>query len=90
VKTIQIDTLPVEDVTFRETVDLLIGWAREGSGGYVTTPNIDHVVRAHGDADFRRDAPERLSPVLLQRLDQPLVDAVEVRSSADCAPPPLA
>jgi len=54
VKTIQIDTLPVEDVTFREAVDLLIGWARDGSGGYVTTPNVDHVVRAHSDAGFRK------------------------------------
>ncbi len=52
-KTIQVDTLSVEDVTFQETVELLVTWARDGSGGYVTTPNIDHVVRAHSDADFR-------------------------------------
>jgi N-acetylglucosaminyldiphosphoundecaprenol N-acetyl-beta-D-mannosaminyltransferase len=54
VKTIQIDTLAVHDVTFRETVELLTGWARDGSGGYVTTPNVDHVVRAHGDEAFRQ------------------------------------
>jgi N-acetylglucosaminyldiphosphoundecaprenol N-acetyl-beta-D-mannosaminyltransferase len=54
VKTIQIDTLAVEDVTFGEAVELLAGWARDGSGGYVTTPNIDHVVRAHSDEGFRR------------------------------------
>jgi N-acetylglucosaminyldiphosphoundecaprenol N-acetyl-beta-D-mannosaminyltransferase len=54
VRTIQIDTLPVEDVTFREAVELLAGWARDRSGGYVTTPNVDHVVRAHGDEAFRQ------------------------------------
>lgn len=52
-RTIQVDTLSVEDVTFQETVELLVAWARDSSGGYVTTPNIDHVVRAHSDAEFR-------------------------------------
>lgn len=52
-RTIQIDTLPVHDASFDETVQLLAVWAREGSGGYVTTPNVDHVVRAHGDPTFR-------------------------------------
>jgi glyoxalase superfamily protein len=42
------------------------------------------------DAQVGGDAPERLAAVLLQRLDQPLVDPVEVRRSADRAPPPLA
>jgi N-acetylglucosaminyldiphosphoundecaprenol N-acetyl-beta-D-mannosaminyltransferase len=54
VRTIQIDTLAVEDVTFTEAVELLAKWARDGSGGYVTTPNVDHVVRAHSDQGFRR------------------------------------
>ena len=50
---IQIDTLAIDDVTFDEAVSLIVEWAREGSGGYVTTPNIDHVVRAHRDPEFR-------------------------------------
>ena len=32
----------------------IIRWAREGSGGYVSTPNVDHLVRARRDPDFRR------------------------------------
>jgi len=43
----------VHDVTFDEAVELIIGWAREGSGGYVSTPNVDHLVRARRDPDFR-------------------------------------
>ena len=43
----------VHDVTSAETVDLIIKWAREGSGGYVNTPNVDHVVRARKDPEFR-------------------------------------
>src|SRR5207247_1326675 len=36
-----------------------------------------------GDADLVRDAPERLAPVLLQRLDDRLVDRVERARAAD-------
>jgi N-acetylglucosaminyldiphosphoundecaprenol N-acetyl-beta-D-mannosaminyltransferase len=54
VTTIQIDTLAVDDVIFSEAVERLAKWARDGSGGYVTTPNVDHVVRAHTDEAFRR------------------------------------
>jgi N-acetylglucosaminyldiphosphoundecaprenol N-acetyl-beta-D-mannosaminyltransferase len=43
----------VHDVSFDEAVDLIIGWAREGSGGYVSTPNVDHLVRAKRDPKFR-------------------------------------
>lgn len=50
---IMIDTIPVHDVSFDEAVELIVGWAREGSGGYVTTPNVDHIVRARRDAGFR-------------------------------------
>jgi N-acetylglucosaminyldiphosphoundecaprenol N-acetyl-beta-D-mannosaminyltransferase len=52
-RTIQIDTLPIHDVTFDETVGHIIEWARDGSGGYITTPNVDHVVRARRDPHFR-------------------------------------
>jgi N-acetylglucosaminyldiphosphoundecaprenol N-acetyl-beta-D-mannosaminyltransferase len=43
----------VHDVSFDEAVDLVIQWAREGSGGYVSTPNVDHLVRARRDPKFR-------------------------------------
>jgi N-acetylglucosaminyldiphosphoundecaprenol N-acetyl-beta-D-mannosaminyltransferase len=43
----------VHDVSFDEAVDLIIEWAREGSGGYVSTPNVDHLVRARRDPQFR-------------------------------------
>jgi N-acetylglucosaminyldiphosphoundecaprenol N-acetyl-beta-D-mannosaminyltransferase len=43
----------VHDVSFDEAVDLIVGWAREGSGGYVSTPNVDHLVRARREPDFR-------------------------------------
>lgn len=51
---VQIDTLPIHDVSFDETVELIVGWARDGSGGYVTTPNVDHVARARRDPGFRQ------------------------------------
>lgn len=43
----------VHDVSFDEAVELIIGWARDGSGGYVSTPNVDHLVRAKRDPAFR-------------------------------------
>lgn len=52
-RTIQIDTVPVHDVSFDEAVALIVQWAREGSGGYVSTPNVDHLVRARRDPAFR-------------------------------------
>ena len=43
----------IHDVTFDEAVDLILAWAKEGSGGYVCTPNVDHLVRAKRDKEFR-------------------------------------
>lgn len=43
----------IHDVSFDEVVDLVVRWAREGSGGYVSTPNVDHLVRARRDPAFR-------------------------------------
>lgn len=42
----------VHNVTFDEAVELIVRWAREGSGGYVSTPNVDHLVRAQRDPSF--------------------------------------
>jgi N-acetylglucosaminyldiphosphoundecaprenol N-acetyl-beta-D-mannosaminyltransferase len=44
----------VHDVSFDRTVAMIIEWARAGSGGYVTTPNVDHLVRAARDPEFRK------------------------------------
>ena len=43
----------IHDATLDEAVDLILAWARDGSGGYVCTPNVDHLVRAKRDAQFR-------------------------------------
>jgi N-acetylglucosaminyldiphosphoundecaprenol N-acetyl-beta-D-mannosaminyltransferase len=51
---IAVDTVTIHDITFDETVDFVIQWAREGSGGYICTPNVDHIVRARRDPEFRR------------------------------------
>ncbi len=51
---VAIDTLQVDDLGFDETVRRIVAWAIEGSGGYVITPNVDHVVRARRDHEYRR------------------------------------
>ena len=51
---IPVDTVTIHDVTFDETVAFAIKWARDGSGGYICTPNVDHIVRARRDATFRQ------------------------------------
>ncbi len=51
---IPVDTVAIHDVTFDETVDFVIKWARDGSGGYIATPNVDHIVRARRDPVFRK------------------------------------
>lgn len=44
----------VHDITSAQAVDQIVAWAREGSGGYVSTPNIDHLVRARRDPEFKK------------------------------------
>ncbi|MEP7158163.1 MAG: WecB/TagA/CpsF family glycosyltransferase, partial [Chloroflexota bacterium] len=43
----------VHDITPAEAVETIVNWAREGSGGYVSTPNVDHLVRARRDPAFK-------------------------------------
>ncbi len=50
---VPIDRVDVQPATFRQAVARIAGWAADGSGGYVCTPNVDHVVRAHRDEAFR-------------------------------------
>ncbi len=52
-RSVRIGELDVHDVTFRETVDLIVVWATDRTGGYVCTPNADHVVKADRDRPFR-------------------------------------
>lgn len=49
-----IGDLTIHDVSFTETVDRIVRWAAERSGGYVCTPNVDYVVRSRRDAEFRQ------------------------------------
>jgi N-acetylglucosaminyldiphosphoundecaprenol N-acetyl-beta-D-mannosaminyltransferase len=44
----------VHDLAPAHAVELIVKWAREGSGGYVSTPNVDHLVRARRDPEFRK------------------------------------
>jgi len=50
---VRIDSLSIDNLTFDETVDRIATWAADGSGGYICTPNVDHIVRARRDVAFR-------------------------------------
>lgn len=50
---VNIHGLPIDDLGFSATVDRILEWARDGSGGVVCTPNVDYVVRAARDPRFR-------------------------------------
>jgi N-acetylglucosaminyldiphosphoundecaprenol N-acetyl-beta-D-mannosaminyltransferase len=52
--TLDIAGIPIHNVTFDEAVALIAGWAADGSGGFVYTPNVDDVVKTHRLPDFRR------------------------------------
>lgn len=45
--------IPVHNVTFDESVKLICSWVADGSGGTVYTPNVDDIVKANRQADFR-------------------------------------
>jgi N-acetylglucosaminyldiphosphoundecaprenol N-acetyl-beta-D-mannosaminyltransferase len=50
---LKIGTLPVDSVTQDEALDIVEGLVRDGAGGSVFTPNVDHVVLADEDAHLR-------------------------------------
>lgn len=52
-ESVNIAGVPIHNVTFDETVKLVAGWVADGSRGTVCTPNVDHLVKAHRQADFR-------------------------------------
>jgi N-acetylglucosaminyldiphosphoundecaprenol N-acetyl-beta-D-mannosaminyltransferase len=52
-RSVQVDTIQVDALGHEETVDRLVAWAADGSGGYVCTVNVDYVVRARRDPVLR-------------------------------------
>lgn len=43
----------MDSLTFDATVATIARWAEEASGGYVCTPNVDHIVKARREPAFR-------------------------------------
>jgi len=50
---VRIGRIWVDAVTFDEALEAIVDLVRRGQGGSVFTPNVDHVVTAEDDADFR-------------------------------------
>lgn len=50
---VRIGELWIDDITFAGTVEAILSRAAKGQGGYVLTPNIDHVVVAESDPGLR-------------------------------------
>ena len=50
---LRIGTVPLDPVTLGEAVDRIDALIAAGRGGLVVTPNVDHVVKAERDAEFR-------------------------------------
>jgi N-acetylglucosaminyldiphosphoundecaprenol N-acetyl-beta-D-mannosaminyltransferase len=57
---LRIGEVPIDVLTFEQALDAIVALATHGRGGYVVTPNIDHVVLADSNLDFR-DAYEKAS-----------------------------
>jgi N-acetylglucosaminyldiphosphoundecaprenol N-acetyl-beta-D-mannosaminyltransferase len=53
-RSVRIDRVDIDDLEFRAVVDRVAELAAAGVGGYVVTANVDYLVRAHRDAEFRR------------------------------------
>ncbi len=53
-KTVRLGSLVAHHVTFDEAVDRIVALVRRGLGGYVVTPNVDHVCFAKIDSSFAR------------------------------------
>jgi N-acetylglucosaminyldiphosphoundecaprenol N-acetyl-beta-D-mannosaminyltransferase len=50
---IRVGALPVDVLRMSEAIDAIMRLVREGRGGTVFTPNVDHIVQAEHDAMFR-------------------------------------
>jgi exopolysaccharide biosynthesis WecB/TagA/CpsF family protein len=51
--TVNLAGIPIHNTTFADAVALIAGWVRDGSGGTVCTPNVDHLVKARRQPEFR-------------------------------------
>lgn len=47
-------SVTLDDIGFSGAVQAIVGWARDGTGGYVVTTNVDYLVRAGRDPAFRQ------------------------------------
>ena len=50
---IRIGYIPIDRIGFRESLDRIAALVAAGTGGTVFTPNVDHVVTAEEDEEFR-------------------------------------
>ena len=53
-KSVTLAGIEISPIGFQGTVDWIVDRATSGAGGYVCTPNVDHIVRAVRDPAFRR------------------------------------
>lgn len=53
IKRVRVGALEVDALNRSEALDAIIQLVREGRGGMVFTPNVDHIVQAQHDATFR-------------------------------------
>lgn len=87
VRAIRIADLTIHDISFPATVDRIVSWAERREGGYVCTPNADHVVKARRDPVFkaavegaRLRVPDGMGVVYASRLaGRPLAGTVTGR-----------
>lgn len=45
--------IPIDDIGMRGTAERIVAWSQDGSFGIVCTPNVDYLVRARRDPEFR-------------------------------------
>ena len=50
---LRLGQIDIDVVTFAEAIEAVTALAKSGRGGYVVTPNVDHVVLAEADPGFR-------------------------------------
>src|SRR4051812_3711893 len=67
---LRIGEISIDVLAFSEAIDVIVGLVRAGRGGFVVTPNIDHVVLAEHNLEFR-EAYQRASLSLVD--GQPLM-----------------
>jgi N-acetylglucosaminyldiphosphoundecaprenol N-acetyl-beta-D-mannosaminyltransferase len=52
-RALTIGSIHVDRVSLAEAIELIVGRAQRGEGGYVLTPNVDHVCLAERDAELQ-------------------------------------